>query len=51
MLGFLILCLKGMRIKMFQLSGFYCTVLRTCIRYIREIKIGNPQAGGAMQSR
>ena len=24
MLGFLILYLKGMRIMMFQLSGFYC---------------------------
>ena len=26
MLGFLILYLKGMRIMMFQLSGFYCRV-------------------------
>ena len=26
MLGSLILYLKGMRIMMFQLSGFYCTV-------------------------
>ena len=26
MLGSLILCLKGMRIMMFQLSGYYCRV-------------------------
>ena len=27
MLGSLILCLKGMRIMMFQLSGYYCRAL------------------------
>ena len=26
MLGSLILCLKGMRLMMFQLSGFYCRI-------------------------
>ena len=29
MLGFPLLYLKGMRIMMFQLSGFYCNVLGT----------------------
>ena len=28
MLGSLILYLKGMRIMMFQLSGFYCRIVR-----------------------
>ena len=31
MLGSLILYLKGMRIMMFQLSGFYCRVLRVFV--------------------
>ena len=31
-LGSLILYLRGMRIMMFQLSGFYCTVLRIRMR-------------------
>ena len=32
MLGFLTLCLKGIRIMMFQLSGFYCRLSDVGVR-------------------
>ena len=34
MLGSLILYLRGMRIMMFQLSGFYCSILRNVFLFL-----------------
>ena len=39
MLGSLILCLKGMRIMMFQLSGYYCMVLGVKLVRVRAYGI------------
>ena len=37
MLGSLILYLKGMRIMMFQLSGFYCNPFRNAFKEPRKV--------------
>ena len=53
MLGSLILYLKGMRIMMFQLSGFYCRVPVSLdgIYGVGTSDRGNALTGGAMKSR
>ena len=45
MLGSLILYLKGMRIMMFQLSGFYCRVSFWVLIIIRHLLFGVPKKG------
>ena len=40
MLGSLILYLKGMRIMMFQLSGFYCRALRFKVEGLQYVILG-----------
>ena len=45
MLGSLILYLKGMRIMMFQLSGYYCKLLKPSLMPLR----GSPHEVGQIQ--
>ena len=50
MLGSLTLYLKGMRIMMFQLSGFYCNRARVCKSFYVLYGIESFQAFGVVNA-